>query len=195
MSNPYLLLGEYRCLITCIAVAASLASGAWLGYHGRELKERSENRGILALEFTMNHNRANEVIANLIKPKQDPETKQEQEYRDLRPLAVANIWWDFLFIAAYVTSTAFVCGFAAAGNQGFWGAVLLSLAWLQLAAGTLDVVENVCMLRMLESTELHSSALPITTTLSATLKFVIVIAGVGAGVPAAAVKLYGNCFK
>ena len=195
MPNPYMLLGEYRDLITWVAIAASLASGLWVNYHGREIKERVGQSGILALEFTMNRKNANEVITNLAKPTPDPKTEQKQDDRDLRPLAAANIWWDFLFIVAYVASTAFVCGYAATDNRGWWGAVLLALAWLQLAAGTLDVVENGCMLRMLDSTSVSTNLLPSVTTLCATLKFLIVFGGAGAGVPSAAVKLVGSCYK
>ena len=174
MTNPYEMLGEHRGVLAWIAVAISTIMFCWLTYHGRELSEHVDS-GILALEFASNQTDANEVLDDLNVP-------SKHSNRTLREVAIANVRWDYLFIVAYVAAIAVVCGFAAKETDGTWSVVLITLAWLQVAAGGLDVVENLCMTSMLQAGSVASSTIPLVTSLCAKVKFFIALTGAGFGI-------------
>ncbi len=171
--NPYEMLGEYRGVLAWIAVATSTIMFGWLTYHGRELSSHVDG-GILALEFASNKEAANKVLDDLNVP-------SENSDGSMREVAIANVRWDYLFIVAYVAAIAVVCGFAAKETHGTWSVILLTLAWLQVAAGGLDVVENLCMTSMLKSGTVVSSTIPLITSLCAKVKFIIALTGACCG--------------
>ena len=75
-----------------------------------------------------------------------------------------------------------LCGCAATGAGSSWRVVLVSLAWLQCGAAILDVVENICLLQLLEAGTATSSILPLIAGACAAVKFLIVIPSVCLGI-------------
>lgn len=57
-----------------------------------------------------------------------------------------NTYWDFLFIAAYVSSLLFLARFML-GEQNRHSNLAL---WILIAAGTCDALENLCLLQILD---------------------------------------------
>ncbi len=94
-----------------------------------------------------------------------------------RQLARQQTVVDFVFLVLYPLAIALGCGLAARQfSTGSWSVTVgLYLAWAQLAAGLLDAVEHVVLLRLLQGAQ-HPS-LPLIARWCALPKFAIV--GVG----------------
>ncbi len=166
MITPYSLIGS-KPWVLWTAVAAATGLCAWLSVHGAPLKGQEADTptplGIVSLELCLNTETANNIISYW-------------EDSQLTGVARQDIYWDFPFILAYASAIAFTCSRLAEGNRGGWTKIPLALAWLQFIVAPLDMVENIGMLRMLDTGDLAtSSILPIVTTACAGLKFAILI--------------------
>lgn len=178
MKNPYLLAGAAAPVVTWVAVVSSILLMRRLDRMSTPLKERTPcPPGILALEFCGSQTTANQLLADW----QPTEPDEPGNSRDLIALARRSVYWDFPFIVAYSSAIALVCGYAAVGKSEDLTRLLLAFAWLQLAAAVLDVVENICMLIMLNAGRVSSSVIPFVTTISASVKFLFVGSGIMAG--------------
>jgi hypothetical protein len=60
-------------------------------------------------------------------------------------------WLDFLFVLAYVALLSFACFWIAEKTNGILSHVGLTLGWAVPIAGLFDVVENIALLKMLDS--------------------------------------------
>lgn len=101
---------------------------------------------------------------------------------DGRRRARLSIWIDFGFLVAYSTTLALACAAVAEASRtaSEWRASLgLWLAWGQWAAGLLDAVENLAMLRMLDERNGGDPGLlaPLVATVCAVLKYLLVSLG------------------
>jgi hypothetical protein len=86
------------------------------------------------------------------------------------------IWLDFPFIVAYVALFGSLCLLTARVTSGAPSTLGALLGVLALVAGLLDVLENVCMLRLLEGPrEAPSAWLAAISSAAATLKFVLLL--------------------
>jgi hypothetical protein len=98
-----------------------------------------------------------------------------------RRLAALSLRLDFLFLAAYAPGLALLCTAAAerARRAGSRLSTLAALvAWGQLAAGGLDAIENLALLRVLEEGA-ASAGWPALAAACAWPKFALVGAGLG----------------
>ncbi len=66
-------------------------------------------------------------------------------------VAKYQTWMDFLFILAYVAALSFICFWVAEGNKGILSLAGLTIGWILPVAGLFDVIENIALLRMLNS--------------------------------------------
>ena len=168
LPNPYELAGAYKRWILGISVITAISLCLWLTYHGSSLKTAEAPCGIVCFELCWTEGKANRIL---------------EEWKGVRiATAKSDLYWDFLFIPAYSTAIALLCGCAAVRAASRWRVVLVSLAWLQWGAAILDVVENICLLQLLEAGTATSSILPLIAGACAAVKFLIVIPSVCLGV-------------
>ncbi len=94
---------------------------------------------------------------------------------DNRPLARQQIYVDFVFLVLYPLTIALGCGLAARQFSPISWLVTVGpyLAWTQLAAGLLDAVEDVALLRLLQG--LQNPSLPLIARWCALPKFAMII--------------------
>lgn len=156
LSSPqrWLLLG------VLLAVAALVMLGR-LGPLDQLLKAR-EPAGILALEFAWSGKRAAEILAR---------------WQGLESVVRMQMWWDFLFLLCYPLALALACAMLANAPGNPAPMIGAFVAWAVLAAIPLDAVENLAMLRMLDSGA--AEGLARLTTWCAGLKFTVLLAVVG----------------
>ncbi|HWQ13237.1 MAG TPA: hypothetical protein VNL77_10575 [Roseiflexaceae bacterium] len=92
-----------------------------------------------------------------------------------------NLWADFVFLAGYATALSAGCALVATRLSGGWGALGLALTWGALAAGILDAIENVALLRTIghfeRGTPGQASGTLRLAQWCAAAKFALVIAG------------------
>ena len=158
-----------------IAVLAVLRLGGELRSAG--LEGKTARYGIVSLELARTPDEVNAVLS---------------EWRDAGKLEAAkkNVLLDFPFIVAYVGALLLTLLWSAdqvrearrhLWPRAFWSlccAILVFLAWAQIAAGLLDVLENIGMLRYLDG---HVEWTLIQVVwISAAVKFGIVILGLAA---------------
>jgi hypothetical protein len=164
MLNPYLKLGGRRAQYTGMAVLATVTMFAVMWHHGAPLKEPTAEkvqtlRGIVELELCWNAAKANGILESWT-------TRTSFRNPDVRLLDVAieDTWLDFGFIVIDATAATLLCGYAATRpTYHLLRSTLIVLAWAQLGAGCLDVIENICMLIMLYSGKVTGDFLPIVT--------------------------------
>ena len=177
--NPYLKLGQYAGRVTVIAVVAAVVMFALLYMHGAPLRSKVDQtkRGIVALEFCGTSTKANRVLDAWSKSDNTPDPAKK-----LTQVAVADIYCDFPFIAAYSVAIMLICGKVATLTTGRWSKATLTLGWSMLLAGGFDVVENIGMLVMLQAGHVESNLLPGITTISAAIKFLLIGAALGTAI-------------
>lgn len=166
LPNPYELIGEIAPWLFGSISIISASLFLWVSYQGRKLKMTGVVAGIVSLELCWSKDRASQIL-------------DAWRGERLINVAITNIGWDFLFIPFYAGAIGLYCGWAATHATEFWALILVSLAWSQVAAATLDVVENLAMLRMLKANVVDSEKLPRTATICAAIKFLFVFLGLG----------------
>jgi len=167
LPNPYELAGSYGRWILGITGVAAVLLCLWLMYHGASLKTSEAPYGIVSFELCWTEGKANQIL--------------EEWEGERTATAVSDLYWDFLFIPAYSTAIALLCGCAATSAGVSWRVVLTLLAWLQWGAAILDVAENICLLQLLNTGTATSPILPLIAGTCAAIKFLIVIPGLGFG--------------
>lgn len=89
-----------------------------------------------------------------------------------RELAMLSLGLDFLFLVLYPAVIAAALVVIARRLSGLARSLSSAFAWLVLAAGLMDAVENYCLIRLLGGADLEVFALP--AALLAAVKFLIV---------------------
>lgn len=168
LPNPYELVGTYGPWIFGVSGIAAFLLWLWLMSHGSRLKTSEAPLGIVSFELCWTDGKANRIL--------------EEWEGERTATAVSDLYWDFLFIPAYSTAIAFLCGYAATDVGASWRVVLIWLAWLQCVALVLDTIENICLLQLLKAGAATSSPLPFVASACATMKFLIVLSGLGFGI-------------
>lgn len=167
LPNPHELAGACGPWILGASSVAAILLFLWLSYYGSGLKTPAAPLGIVSFELCWTQDKADRIL---------------QGWRGAGvATAKSNLHWDFLFIPAYSTAIALLCGCAGTGAGASWRVVLVSLAWLQWGAAILDVIENICLLQLLKTGTANSPMLPIIASICAAVKFLIVIPGLGLG--------------
>ena len=100
-----------------------------------------------------------------------------------------DFYWDFPFIVMYSTAIMLVCGKAATLTSGRWSKYLVALAWTMVVAGSHVVVENFEMLSMLSVGHVESGFVPLVTTVSAGIKFLLIGLGLLGAMPTYVIAL------
>lgn len=113
---------------------------------GAPLQTGLAPQGIVSLELAGSAEEVNHILASW-----DARDVGGSEPGEARSTARKSLQLDFLFIPVYVATLAFFCLLAARGApaSSWWAAAGICLATLQIAAGLLDVIENVVLLRMI----------------------------------------------
>jgi hypothetical protein len=120
-----------------ILLIGTVAFAWYLDHEGDALRAAGTKRAIVDLELAWTQPVAREVV---------------EKWRAATVLDVArrNIYVDFGFIAFYAPLLALVCFSGASHRTGGWRVAGVAIAWGMLAAGALDVIENLGMLPMLD---------------------------------------------
>ena len=139
------------------SIAVFLALGAKMGAIGQALRPH----GIIEFEMTWTVERARQILTDW-----SPAARQAMR---------SSVLFDFPFIPAYVALLGALCLLTARAVSGGAQAVGPALAVLAVVAGLLDVVENLCLLRMLDGPPESPSALLVTlASWAAAVKFALV---------------------
>lgn len=93
--------------------------------------------GVVSFELARDARTANDILANW----------DEGSIHAAR----RQTWLDFLFVLAYVALLSFACFWIAEKTNGILSIVGLTLGWAVPIAGFFDVVENIALLKMLDS--------------------------------------------
>jgi patatin-related protein len=152
--------------------AAALGGAAVMYLLGRGLRVRPVVRGIVSFELAGTRARSHEIM-----------TAWRRSGR-------ARAWWnlsiDFAFVLVYTMAFYVTVSWGADVLETSWqlGAWLgFVLAWMQVAAGVLDVIENLCLLVLLDRWDLRppqgtkANRLPFVARIAAELKFFFLILG------------------
>jgi hypothetical protein len=127
-----------------------------------ELRTEASPAGIVAFELAGDPARAGRIL--------------DAWGSEGRRAAVRSLRLDFVFLAAYAPGLALLCAAAADRAVSLRSRLLATwLAWGQLAAGALDAIENLALLRVLGGNP--SDAWPALAAACAWLKFALVGAG------------------
>jgi hypothetical protein len=151
-----------RALLALAALALGLMLA--LASYDARLRSAAAPAGIVSFELAGDAQRASRIL--------------DAWGPDARAAAAASLHLDFAFLAVYAPGLALLCAAAsererAAGSR--LAAPGAALAWAQLAAGGLDAVENLALLRVLAGSA--SGAWPALAAACAWPKFAIVAAG------------------
>ncbi|HZP68200.1 MAG TPA: hypothetical protein VFB32_17995 [Rudaea sp.] len=151
----------WLCIVLTVAMALCFVVLRTLG-HGAEL-EGKLTHGIIALEMPWSTATAEDDLKKL--------------GADGRAMAVTNTKLDFVFLILYPLAISLACALVArwwGGNAVVYG---VAACWGSLAAMPFDAVEDVAILLMLD----HHTAAPVPelATVCATIKFALVIVGLG----------------
>ena len=148
-----------------LALAALvLASGVALRRLDASLRTPASPAGIVSFEFAASRERADQML--------------EAWGETGRRIARQSLWLDFLFLASYAPGLALLCAATAdraRGEHATRAALGDPLAWGQLAAGGLDALENLALLRVVGGAP--GEAWPALAAAFAGLKFALVGAG------------------
>jgi len=118
-----------------VSAAASLALMIWLGVQGQPLRTPAAPNAVIDLELAWSKARADKIVTS---------------WGDApRPVAVAAIAWDYLFLIAYPVCLSLSCVFISRHVGSLLAMLGVVFAWLVLCAGVLDAFENSFMLAML----------------------------------------------
>ncbi len=144
-------------------VGISIAMMLVLSSLDARLRTPASPHGILSFEFAGDDERAMRML--------------EAWGSEGRARAALSLKLDFIFLAAYAPALALLCA-GVADRRRSLGAGLANggaaLAWAQLAAGGLDAIENLALLRVLGPTPTGGSA---GAAACASAKFALVAAG------------------
>ena len=114
-----------------------VASGVALRRLDASLRTPASPAGIVSFEFAASRERADQML--------------EAWGETGRRMARQSLWLDFLFLAGYAPGLALLCAAPAdraRGEHATRAALGDALAWGQLAAGGLDALENLALLRV-----------------------------------------------
>jgi hypothetical protein len=139
IGHPFVRLSARARQAAMLGLAALvIASGLALRRLDASLRTPVSPAGIVSFEFAGSRARADRMLEAWGEPG--------------RRIAGQSLWLDFLFLAGYAPGLALLCAAAAdraRGAHAARAAVGDALAWGQLAAGGLDALENLTLLRVL----------------------------------------------
>lgn len=143
-----------------ILVMLALAVGCLTWWMGRPLENATAKWGIASLELARNEARVAEILASW-----SP---------GARVSAVRSVTVDFVFLCLYPLAISAVCvAIAKRLATSRLKGLFVGVAWLILAAGPLDAIENIALLRLLRTTTTDAGIL--FAFVAANAKFLVVI--------------------
>jgi hypothetical protein len=165
MTSPFfwLPLGWPRIISLVLLIAITIAFGFGLSRQGRPLKCSAVRNGIGSFELAWKKARAEEIL---------------REWKSLVPTALTQLHWDFGFLIVYPLSLSLACAMLAQSQDNTLPELGTFLSWTMLLAGILDACENLALIRILRQ-QAATEFLVKTASLSASVKFLIVLAGMG----------------
>jgi hypothetical protein len=150
-----------------LSLALTLTLFLSLNWLGRPLQTEAAPMGVVSLQFAGSAANAQAIL--------DSWDAQAKIY------AGFSLGLDFLFILAYPTTVALACLWTAnlARTPGWLAATANGLAWGQMAAAGLDVVETAASFYLVA--EGVVAPLPELIYATAVPKFILILAGIGVG--------------
>jgi hypothetical protein len=133
---------------------------------GSSLKTPSTPMGIIDLEFAWNVDKVDGVISAWA---------PSSGSNNIRT-AKLNTWWDFAFLFFYTGFLFLACKGIASKHKGWFGKAGLTIAKLAIAAGILDILENLGMLLILDGK--GSAAIALATTCVSIIKWAFALIAV-----------------
>lgn len=150
----------------CVSFIATLGCFLPIALTNQPLENAAAPFGILSLQFTGGMSSAMRILNSW------GETE--------RLYAAFNLGFDYLFLMVYALFLSAACSWLARARQsaskGFLGAGFL-LAWAMFAAAVFDMIENVALWQLLRGS--MNAYWPILATACATVKFGVILAGIG----------------
>lgn len=150
--------GALLAVLTVLLVALSAA----LAILGAPLVSDAAPNGIVSFELAGSAERAGRIVASWS--------------AHARERAALTLGLDYVYLLVYPAWLSLACLLTARRRSGAWQRGGLALAWLVLAAGLCDAVENAALLRILEAGA--SPAAARLAWLCAAVKFALVLAAV-----------------
>jgi hypothetical protein len=162
IQHPFARLSAPARSLALLALAGLvIASGLALRRLDASLRTPASPSGIVSFEFAGSRERADRMLEAWGEPG--------------RRIAEQSLWLDFLFLAGYAPGLALLCAAAADRARSARprrAALGDALAWGQLAAGGLDALENLALLRVVAGAQ--GEAWPILAAAFAAPKFALV---------------------
>jgi hypothetical protein len=183
ISHPFQLISfENGCVLVFVFAIMTLLIASQLSKIGKPLTiPVTSPYGILSLEFACTAKNAQ----NIVKAWSAANTLNAAIY--LQRL-------DFLFIVTYSTTLGLLCILATKLLYNFdprWLSVGIILAWGQLAAALLDVIENLCLFPFLYGATGNLFPLASLAAVSAGLKFILIGLGIAYFLTSVGIKIFG----
>lgn len=162
MTNPFAwLTSPYRWALLAILVIATTILAIKLTNQGEPLR-KAVPEGILAYEFAWSAQKAESILVSWAALK---ETVRQQ------------LIWDFGFLVAYPLLFSLACAMLADSPSNKMAMVGVFISWAVLAAMPLDAIENLALLRMLDTGA--DKLLAQLAGICAGLKFTVVYSALG----------------
>lgn len=152
----------YRWILLAFLFAGAIVFVYKLSAQGKSLITPAAPNGILSYEFAWNRSQAELIIGS---------------WGSHKDKAKEQLWLDFGFLVIYPLLLSLSCAMLAESSFNSMAAVGFFISWAALAAGPLDAVENVALLRMLDTG--GSGFLARLAGWCAGLKFLLVYASLG----------------
>jgi hypothetical protein len=125
----------YRWGLLALFFVGTAAFAVKLALQGKPLRTEAAPNGILSYEFAWDRSQAERIIGS---------------WGSLKDTAEHQLWWDFGFLVFYPLLLSLACAMLAESPFNSMAAVGIFISWAVLAAGPLDAVENIALLRMLD---------------------------------------------
>ncbi|MBX9784761.1 MAG: hypothetical protein K2X48_15845 [Chitinophagaceae bacterium] len=148
-------------LLLLILFLGTVAMIAVMRWHGAPLITPVSKAGIVSLELAKSTEQATIII-------------NQWQQNNLIQQAINNTYIDFVFIIFYALFLYAYCFYISIKQQPWAGAISRTLALAALTAGLCDVIENYCMLQMLQGSV--TSAHAFLSWLFAVIKFGLLMA-------------------
>jgi hypothetical protein len=163
MIHPFTwLTSPYRWALLAILIIATVLLAIKLMGQGQPLRTTAAPSGILSYEFAWNRSQAELIL---------------RSWDSIQGTAKRQLVLDFGFLIVYPLLLSLACAMLAESPFNQMAAVGIFISWAMLAAGPLDAVENLALLRMLSLGA--SESLARLAGLCAGLKFLLVYSSLG----------------
>jgi hypothetical protein len=152
---------KYRWLALGLLLIATVTGLAALSIQGKRLQTPAAPYGGLSLQLAWSKEKAGNII---------------QSWEEVKSVAYSQHYYDFIFLIIYPLFFSFSIVILSDYVSGPVSMIGAALSWIVLVAMPLDAIENMLILRMLDTSQPALSQL---TTVLAALKWTLVLSALG----------------